>query len=79
MGILYGRAGCLTAENGGFRPGQDGKTFTASFNAQASAAKCSASSARPRVAGAASSIVTFAVDLDGAKDLATITLTGAST
>ena len=22
MGLLYGRAGCLTAENGGFRPGQ---------------------------------------------------------
>jgi hypothetical protein len=22
MGILYGRAGCLTAENAGFRPGQ---------------------------------------------------------
>jgi hypothetical protein len=58
---------------------KDGKTFTASFNAQASTAKCSASSAQPRVAGAATSIVTFAVDLDGAKDLATITLTGPST
>jgi hypothetical protein len=22
MALLYGRAGCLTAENGGFRPGQ---------------------------------------------------------
>ena len=22
MGLLYGRAGCLTAENGGFWPGQ---------------------------------------------------------
>ena len=26
MGLWYGRAGCLTAESGGFRPGQSPRT-----------------------------------------------------
>jgi hypothetical protein len=29
MGLLYGRTGCLTAQNGGFRPGQSNQFFAA--------------------------------------------------
>ena len=31
MALLYGRAGCLTAKNGGFRPGQSDRAKRRSF------------------------------------------------
>lgn len=57
----------------------DGKSFVASFNAQTSStAKCSVGGENLVVAGDARSVISFGVELNGAKDIATLTITGPS-
>ena len=58
----------------------DGKSYVMSFNAdRSSATKCGAGgAAKPRLVGAATSVITFEADIDAATDTAKLTLTGPS-
>ena len=53
-----------------------GANYTVTFNTRASTASCGAKAGNVHLVGASSSVIEFSLDIQSAKDLATLTLSG---